>query len=142
MVTSLAAANWPPQKLYEELYCARGDMEDRIKEQYSLFAGRLSAATLRVNQRRLYLSAAACVADERLSPAGSVRHCLGAGAMRDHPLATIPHQKMQAARRLVYLGLCRPRLSLSLELQSPVARTDRDPRWVRVLVRRRGLRAH
>lgn len=36
-------------------------MENRIKEQYSLFAGRVSAATLRANQLRLYLSAAAYV---------------------------------------------------------------------------------
>jgi Transposase DDE domain group 1 len=61
LVTSLQAVNWPAQKLYEELYCARGDMENRIKEQYSLFAGRVSAATLRANQLRLYLSAAAYV---------------------------------------------------------------------------------
>jgi len=58
-VTSLAAGNWPAQPFYEQLYCARGDMENRIKEQYSLFAGRVSAATLRANQLRLYLSAAA-----------------------------------------------------------------------------------
>jgi nicotinamidase-related amidase len=61
VVTSLEPANWPARKLYEELYCARGDMENRIKEQYSLFAGRVSAATLRANQLRLYLSAAAYV---------------------------------------------------------------------------------
>lgn len=61
VVTSLQAANWPSRKLYEQLYCARGDMENRIKEQYSLFAGRVSAATLRANQLRLYLSAAAYV---------------------------------------------------------------------------------
>jgi len=61
VVTSLSAADWLAQKLYEELYCARGDMENRIKEQYSLFAGRVSAATLRANQLRLYLSAAAYV---------------------------------------------------------------------------------
>lgn len=61
VVTSLAAAAWPAQRLYEELYCARGDMENRIKEQYSLFAGRVSAATLRANQLRLYLSAAAYI---------------------------------------------------------------------------------
>ena len=61
VVTSLNAANWPARKLYEELYCARGDMENRIKEQYSLFAGRVSAATMRANQLRLYLSAAADV---------------------------------------------------------------------------------
>ena len=61
LVTSLEPDNWPAQKLYQELYCARGDMENRIKEQYSLFAGRVSAATLRANQLRLYLSAAAYV---------------------------------------------------------------------------------
>jgi hypothetical protein len=61
VVTSLEAPNWPARKLYEELYCARGDMENRIKEQYALFAGRVSAATLRANQLRLYLSAAAYV---------------------------------------------------------------------------------
>lgn len=61
VVTSLECTNWPAQRLYEELYCARGDMENRIKEQYSLFAGRVSAATLQANQLRLYLSAAAYV---------------------------------------------------------------------------------
>ena len=40
--------------LYEELYCARGDMENRIKEQQLwLFADRTSAATMRANQLRL-----------------------------------------------------------------------------------------
>lgn len=61
VVTSLGHDHWPAQRLYEELYCARGDMENRIKEQYSLFAGRVSAATLRANQLRLYLSAAAYI---------------------------------------------------------------------------------
>jgi Transposase DDE domain group 1 len=59
LVTSLDAAEWPAQRLYEELYCARGDMENRIKEQYQLFAGRVSAETMRANQLRLYLSAMA-----------------------------------------------------------------------------------
>lgn len=45
--------------LYEELYCARGDMENRIKEQFSLFADRVSTETIRANQMRLYLSAMA-----------------------------------------------------------------------------------
>src|SRR5207302_7529208 len=45
VVTSLEAANWPARKLYEQLYCARGDMENRIKEQYSLFAGRVETVT-------------------------------------------------------------------------------------------------
>src|SRR4051794_37590608 len=43
----------------EDLYCARGDMENRIKEQFSLFADRVSAETMRANQLRLYLSAMA-----------------------------------------------------------------------------------
>jgi Transposase DDE domain group 1 len=61
VATSLAAQAWPPQLLYEELYCARGDMENRIKEQFQLFADRVSAETLRANQLRLYLSAMAYV---------------------------------------------------------------------------------
>lgn len=59
IVTSLAPADWPAQKLYEELYCARGDMENRIKEQFMLFADRASAESMRANQLRLYLSAMA-----------------------------------------------------------------------------------
>jgi len=61
VVTSLPADVWPAQKLYEELYCARGDMENRIKEQFTLFADRVSAETLRANQLRLYFSAMAYV---------------------------------------------------------------------------------
>lgn len=56
VVTSLPAGAWPPQALYETLYCARGEMENRIKEQMMLFADRLSAGTMRANQLRLYLS--------------------------------------------------------------------------------------
>ena len=59
VVTSLSADAWPAQTLYEELYCARGDMENRIKEQFTLFADRVSAQSIRANQLRLYLSAMA-----------------------------------------------------------------------------------
>ena len=59
MVTSLDAQSWPPQQLYEDLYCARGDMENRIKEQLSLFADRVSAETMKANQIRIYFSAIA-----------------------------------------------------------------------------------
>ncbi len=61
VVTSLRSEQWAAQSLYEELYCARGDMENRIKEQFSLFADRVSAETMRANQMRLYLSAMAYV---------------------------------------------------------------------------------
>jgi hypothetical protein len=61
VVTSLTGERWAAQPLYEELYCERGDMENRIKEQFSLFADRVSAETIRANQMRLYLSAAAYI---------------------------------------------------------------------------------
>ncbi|MBV8833130.1 MAG: IS1380 family transposase [Acidobacteriaceae bacterium] len=56
VVTSLQAETWAARRLYEDLYCARGEMENRIKEQFMLFADRVSAATMRANQLRLYLS--------------------------------------------------------------------------------------
>jgi hypothetical protein len=61
VVTSLRSKQWAAQVLYEELYCARGDMENRIKEQFSLFADRVSAETIRANQMRLYLSTMAYI---------------------------------------------------------------------------------
>ena len=61
VVTSLGGEAWAAQALYEELYCARGDMENRIKEQFSLFADRVSTETMRANQMRLYLSTMAYV---------------------------------------------------------------------------------
>jgi hypothetical protein len=60
VVTSLSSEEWDNRALYEDLYCARGDMENRIKEQQLyLFADRTSTATLRGNQIRLYLSSVA-----------------------------------------------------------------------------------
>ena len=60
VVTSLAAAQIDARTLYEDVYCARGEMENRIKEQQlMLFADRTSAATMRANQLRLYFSSVA-----------------------------------------------------------------------------------
>jgi hypothetical protein len=70
LVTSLGAQDWPAQKLYEQLYCARGEMENRIKEQLNLFADRLSTETLRANQLRLYFSSLAYVLIEALRRLG------------------------------------------------------------------------
>ena len=62
VVTSLSAEDAVPQRLYEELYCARGDMENRIEEcQLDLFADRTSAATMRANQLRLWFASMAYV---------------------------------------------------------------------------------
>ena len=60
VVTSLSSDEFDAKRLYEEQYCARGDMENRIKEQQLyLFADRTSAATMRANQLRLWLSSVA-----------------------------------------------------------------------------------
>jgi hypothetical protein len=62
VVTSLSAERCAAQPLYEERYCGRGEMENRIKEQQlCLFADRTSCETMRANQLRLSLSSVAYV---------------------------------------------------------------------------------
>lgn len=62
IVTSLPADREPARELYEQRYCARGEMENRIKEQQLyLFADRTSCQSMRANQLRLWLSSAAYV---------------------------------------------------------------------------------
>lgn len=74
-VTSLAIATHPARLLYEDVCCARGDMENRIKEQQLMrFADRTSAATMRANPLRLTCSSVAYVvlaALRRLGLAGT-----------------------------------------------------------------------
>ena len=67
IVTSLTAADGDGRHLYEEVYCARGEMENRIKEcQMDLFADRTSTATMRANQLRLWFASMAYVLLEGL----------------------------------------------------------------------------
>jgi hypothetical protein len=62
IVTSLARGQHEARHLYEKVYCARGDMENRIKEcQLDLFADRTSAGTMRANQLRLWFASLAYV---------------------------------------------------------------------------------
>jgi hypothetical protein len=62
VVTSLKRAEAGARRLYEDIYCARGDMENRIKEcQLDLYADRTSAQTMRANQLRLWFAAMAYV---------------------------------------------------------------------------------
>jgi hypothetical protein len=62
VVTSLKSSEAPMRELYEDVYCARGEMENRLKEcQGDLFADRTSAATMRANQLRLWLASMAYV---------------------------------------------------------------------------------
>jgi len=70
VVTSLGAGSWGARALYEDLYCARGEMENRIKEQLMLFADRTSTAFLRSNQIRLDFSSAAYLLMEALRRLG------------------------------------------------------------------------
>jgi hypothetical protein len=62
IVTSLTPAEIDGRRLYERIYCARGEMENRIKEcQLDLFADRTSTATMRANQLRLWFASMAYV---------------------------------------------------------------------------------
>ena len=71
VVTSLALAKTDPQALYEQIYCTRGEMENRIKEQQlMLFADRTSAHTMRANQLRLTFSTIAYVLHHALRTFG------------------------------------------------------------------------
>ena len=80
VVTSLPPSAIDGQSLYEQIYCARGEMENRIKEQQlDLFADRTSAATMRANQLRLWFASFAYVLLEALRRIG-LRHSQFANA--------------------------------------------------------------
>jgi hypothetical protein len=71
VVTSLKRSALGKQRVYEELYCARGEMENRIKEQQLyLFADRTSSSSFRANQTRLYFSSIAYLLLEALRRIG------------------------------------------------------------------------
>jgi hypothetical protein len=74
VVTSLGVTTVDARTLYEDVYCARGAVENRIKEQQlDLFADRTSAATMRANQLRLWFASLAYVLLEALRRIG-LRH--------------------------------------------------------------------
>jgi hypothetical protein len=80
VVTSLPASAIAARALYEDVYCARGEVENRIKEQQlDLFADRTSAATMRANQLRLWFASFAYVLLEALRRIG-LRHTQFASA--------------------------------------------------------------
>ena len=86
IVTSLTAEAIAGQELYEKIYCARGEMENRIKEcQLDLMADRTSAATMRANQLRLWFASLAYVLMEavrRIGLAGTDMANATAGSIR------------------------------------------------------------
>jgi hypothetical protein len=78
VVTTLSASDCDAATVYEKEYCARGDMENRIKEQQlDLFADHLPCETMRANQVRLYLSTVAYV----------VMRALREHGLKDTPMA-------------------------------------------------------
>ena len=80
VVTSLPASEADARTLYEDVYCARGEVENRIKEQQlDLFADRTSAATMRANQLRLWFASFAYVLFDALRRIG-LRHTQFASA--------------------------------------------------------------
>jgi len=86
VVTSLAASEFEKRYLYEDLYCARGEMENRIKEQQlDLFGDRASCHTFRGNAIRLWLSMAAhllIVTVRKVGLAGTELASAQAGTLR------------------------------------------------------------
>ncbi|MDE0512615.1 MAG: IS1380 family transposase [Gammaproteobacteria bacterium] len=102
VVTNLDTKTAGAQRLYEELYCARGEMENRIKEQQlDLFADRTSTATLRANQLRLYLSSFAYLLMHglrRLGLAGTRWARAQCGTIRTQILKVSAHVRITARR--------------------------------------------
>ena len=85
VVTSLTTEDCDARSLYEDIYCARGEMENRIKEQQlDLFADRTSAATMRANQLRLWFASMAYVLIDALRRIG-----LAGGRFADATCGTI-----------------------------------------------------
>jgi hypothetical protein len=97
VVTSLSRSRWATRRLYEELYCARGEMENRIKEQQLyLFADRTSAATMRANQLRLWLSSVAYVLMHELR-----QRALGGGELARAQCHSIRTKLLKIGARVV-----------------------------------------
>lgn len=103
VVTSLNAEEHDAKALYEKLYCARGDMENRIKDkQLDLFGTRTSAASMRANQLRLWLSGFAYTlikALQRIALAGTTFENASPQRLRLN-LLKIAAQVTLSARRL------------------------------------------
>lgn len=105
VVTSL---DLDAQQLYEVVYCARGDAENRIKEQQlGLFADRASSHTQRGNQLRIWLSAIAYVLMEALR-----RRALRGTKMAKAQVWTIREHLLHVGA-LVKLSVRRVRVSMS-----------------------------
>ena len=113
VVTSLPCRSRKEAKrLYQREYCARGDMENRIKEQQLyLFADRTSAHTIRANQVRLYMSSMAYVllsTIRRKALAGTKLACAQCGTIRDRLLRIGARVRVSVRRVWVHMSSSYP----------------------------------
>lgn len=106
IVTSLTPAEIDARRLYEVIYCARGVMENRIKEcQLDLFADRTSTATMAANQLRLWFFRLRLCAVVRAAPYRPGAHPVRAGHLWHDPAEAAedrrpgPHQRAPDQRR-------------------------------------------
>jgi hypothetical protein len=116
VVTNLPDDYASAQDLYEKLYCARGDMENRIKEQQlDLFADRTSTGTLRANQLRLWFSTFAYVlmsALRRIGLRGTELAKATCGSIRLKLLKIGARIALSVRRIVIHLATGYPRSSL------------------------------
>ena len=101
VVTSLGEHETGARYLYETLYCARGDMENRIKEcQLDLFADRTSSHTMRANQLRLWFASMAyvllCAAHRAQA------HAIRTRQLWQHPLGAVEDRRPGAGERATH----------------------------------------
>jgi hypothetical protein len=120
VVTSLTSERWAAQALYEELYCARGDMENPIKERYSLFADRVSTETMRGNQMRLYLSAMAYILVSGLRRLGLKANELAEAQVIDDPYEAAEDRRPDPGDGAQGLGLDGFQLSVAAAISAGV----------------------
>ena len=108
IVTSLTAVDGDGRHLYEDIYCARGEMENRIKEcQMDLFADRTSTGTMKANQLRLWFASMAYVLLESLR-----RIALQATDLADASCGTI-RRKLFKIGALVTISVRRIKLAMA-----------------------------
>ena len=108
IVTSLTAADGAGRYLYEAVYCARGEMENRIKEcQMDLFADRTSTHTMKANQLRLWFASMAYVLLDGLR-----RMALQATDLADATCGTI-RRKLFKIGALVTISVRRIKLAMA-----------------------------
>jgi hypothetical protein len=112
VITNLPAKEYPMQDLYEQTYCARGDMENRIKEQFlDLKAGRMSTHYVRSNQLRMAFSAVAYLLMHHLRSRalkGTEMETATCGTIRQKLLKVGAVVKLSCRRLLVSLSAAYP----------------------------------